>query len=301
MKYTATFLCLALLLGAGPAPSTQHYQVSGLVLSVDPAHRTVTVSHDAIPGYMEAMVMPYRVRGRSALASLQAGTKIGFTLVVGTTSSFICDIHVQDYDSQERDPSLARRLQTVDAVMRSKSGLPAMIERGQTVPDFSLVDQNRQPVTLSEFSGKVVAMTFIYTRCPLPDYCFRLSNNFQRLQKRFPDRMGRDLVLLSVTFDPDYDQPEVLAKYAVIWKADLNGWHFLTGPMASIKEVCGRFGMNFWPDEGLMTHSLRTVIIDRDRKLVANLEGNQYSAVQLGDLLDATLKQVKSGVKPDPR
>jgi protein SCO1/2 len=152
-----------------------------------------------------------------------------------------------------------------------------------------LIDQNNRPVTLSEFHGKVVGVTFIYTRCPLPDYCLRLSGNFARLQKRFNDRMDRDLVLFSITFDPDHDQPEVLAKYASIWKSNVGGWHFLTGPLSTVKQVTAMFGMNFWPDEGLMTHSLHTAIIDREGKLVANIEGNQFSAVQLGDLVQATL------------
>jgi protein SCO1/2 len=116
-----------------------------------------------------------------------------------------------------------------------------------------------------------------------------LSNNFARLQKRFNDRLGRDLVLLSISFDPDHDHPEVLAKYADQWKANVEGWHFLTGTLNTVKQVCGMFGMNFWPDEGLLTHSLHTAILDREGKLVANIEGNQFTAVQLGDLVEAVL------------
>ena len=173
--------------------------------------------------------------------------------------------------------------------MRSKAGSASTLSIGQTVSDFSLVDQTNRSVTLSEFRGKVVAITFIYTRCPLPDYCMRLSNNFAQLQKRFNTRMGRDLVLLSITFDPDHDSPDVLAKYAETWKANVDGWRFLTGTLSNVKQVCGMFGMNFWPDEGLLTHSLHTAIVDREGKLVANIEGNQFTAVQLGDLVEVTL------------
>jgi protein SCO1 len=189
----------------------------------------------------------------------------------------------------ERDPAQVRRLELLDEAMRSKADSPSKLTSGQTVPDFSLIDQNNRSVTLSEFHGKVVAITFIYTRCPLPDYCIRLSNNFARLQKRFNDRMSRDLVLLSITFDPEYDQPGVLAKYAATWKANVEGWHFLTGELSKVKQVCGMFGVNFWRDEGLMTHSLHTVIVDRERRLVANIEGNQFTPAQLGDLVQATL------------
>jgi protein SCO1/2 len=132
------------------------------------------------------------------------------------------------------------------------------------VADFTLIDQTGKPVRLSQFAGKVVALTFIYTSCPLPNFCFRLSNHFGQLNKRFAARMGRDLVLLSITFDPVHDSPEVLAKYAATCKADPKSWHFLTGSLAEVKAVCARFGLNFWQEEGLFTHSMHTVVIDRE-------------------------------------
>jgi protein SCO1/2 len=233
------------------------------------------------------------VRDPKALDGLNAGDKIDFTLVVSSTSSYIRDLHVHRYLSTERDPAAARRLQVLDEAMRVQAGAtpPNAVGIGQAVPDFSLVDQEGRTVTLSSLQGKVVGVTFIYTRCPLPDFCFRLSTNFSRLQQRFSARMGHDLVLLSITFDPQHDQPEVLAKYAAIWKANGEGWHFLTGPLATVKQVCGMFGMNFWRDEGLLTHSLHTLVIDREGKLVANIEGNEFSATQLGDLVEAALNR----------
>ena len=288
MRYRILFLPLLFVLGL-LARSIQRYEVTGLVLTVDIPHRTVLVSHDPIPGFMDAMTMPYRVDNPRVLDTLKAGEKIEFTLVVGKTSSYITNVHVREYDSWERDPAQNRRLALLDEAMRSKAGSASTLSIGQTVSDFSLVDQTNRPVTLSEFRGKVVAITFIYTRCPLPDYCVRLSNNFAQLQKRFNTRMGRDLVLLSITFDPDHDSPDVLAKYAETWKANVDGWRFLTGTLSNVKQVCGMFGMNFWPDEGLLTHSLHTAIVDREGKLVANIEGNQFTAVQLGDLVEVTL------------
>jgi len=272
------------------AASVQRFQVTGLVLTVDAPHRSVLVSHDPIAGYMDAMTMPFRVNNPRLLENLKPGDKVEFTLVVGKTLSYISNVQVQEYDSTERDPAQVRRLRILDEAMRSKTESQSTLSIGQAVPDFSLIDQTNHPVTLSEFRGKVVAITFIYTRCPLPDYCMRLSRNFASLQKRFSHRMGRDLMLLSITFDPDHDQPEVLSKYADVWNANVEGWHFLTGPLSAVKPVCGMFGMNFWRDEGLMTHSLHTAVLDREGKLVANIEGNRFTAVQLGDLVEATLK-----------
>ena len=101
--------------------------------------------------------------------------------------------------------------------------------------------------------------------------------------------MGRDLILLTVTFDPVHDQPDVLAKYAATWKADPRTWHFLTGSAADIRRVCDLFGEDFFQDEGLMNHSLHTALIGRDGKLLSNLEGNDFTAAQLGDLTESVL------------
>jgi len=105
------------------------------------------------------------------------------------------------------------------------------------MPDFTLTDQLNRPVRLSDFQGKVVAVDFIYTRCPLPDVCPRLSANFARLQTRFRERIGRELVLLSITIDPQYDTPGELLKYAKIWNAEEQGWRFLTGADGEIEIV----------------------------------------------------------------
>ncbi len=146
-------------------------------------------------------------------------------------------------------------------------------------------------VRLSALQGRVVAITFIYTRCPLANFCFRMSNNFGVLQRRFADRMEKDLVLLGISFDPEYDQPETLADYARTWTKDSKGWHFLTVPSADVKNLCGEFGVNLWQDEGLLTHSLHTVILDRQGRIAANVEGNEYSAKQLGDLVEAVMNR----------
>ena len=123
-------------------------------------------------------------------------------------------------------------------------------------------------------------------------YCFRLSNNFGQLQKRFRTRMGSNLVLFSIVIDPAHDQPTALADYAKTWKADSHYWHFLTGPPPEIEKVARAFDMNFYPDEALFVHSFHTVVIDREGKLAANLEGNSFSAKQLGDLVETVMAKV---------
>ncbi len=280
-----------LLLACLPAiaAAAERYPVTGLILSIDGPHRTFTASCTEIPGYMKAMVMPIPVREAKALTDLKPSMFVDFTLVVEKDHSYAENVRVHDYENLAQEPLLVRRLQLL-ARLDKANPLAPTLDIGQPVPDFTLTDQTGQSVSLSRFKGKVVGVTFIYTSCPLPDYCFRLSNNFGRLQKRFADRMGRDLVLLSISFDPVHDTPEVLAKYGAIWKADPNSWHFLTGTREEVKAVCGRFGLNFWPDESAFTHSMHTIVIDRQGKLAANFEGNQFSAEQLGDFVETTLK-----------
>jgi protein SCO1/2 len=284
------FVLLALLsvcTSTGWAAST--YSVTGLLLKVDQPHQTFVASCRSIPGYMDAMVMPYSVRDAKELEGLAPGLMIEFTLVVGQESAYAEKIHVRAYQSVEQDPLTARRLKLFDGAFDSSAPATRVLEAGERVPEFALTDQRRQRIALSQFSGKVVLLNFIYTRCALPNFCFRIANNFGVLQRRFKTRMGRDLVFLTVTFDPVHDTPEALAYYAGRWKAEAGTWHFLTGATPDVQRVCNLFGVDFFPDEGLMDHSLHTAVIDRSGKLVANLEGNEFTPDQLGDLAQTVL------------
>ena len=283
--FAALFAVLCLC--AGGARANVRYSVRGLVLKVDKVHLTFVASCESIPGYMEAMAMPYAVRDAKELEGLAQGAFIDFTLVVEKDTAYAEKIHVREYQSVEPDPETTRRLKLLDGAFGSTAG--EVLEAGQKVPDFMLTDQKRRRVALSQFSGKVVLINFVYTRCALPNFCLRISNNFGVLQRRFQARMGKDLIFLTVTFDPAHDTPEAMAKYASIWKADPVTWRFLTGATAEIARVCAWFGVDFFPDEGLMDHSLHTAIIDPARKLVVNLEGNEYTADQLGDLVQTVL------------
>jgi protein SCO1/2 len=268
----------------------KHYAARGVVLKVDRGGGAVLVSTDAIPGFMEPMAMSYPVKDAKELDALAPGATIDFDLVVTPETSYIQAIKLRAFRSAEQDPLTASRLKLLDQI-DSSAATVKQIGAGESVPDFTLTDQSAQPVKLSDFSGKVVVISFMYTRCALPNYCFRLSNNLARLQKRFHDALGRELILLSVTFDPAHDQAPQLVEYAKIWHADPATWHMLTGPTDQVQTVCREFGVSAYPDEGLLIHSLHTVIINREGKLVANLEGNEFSAVQLGDLVDTVMKR----------
>jgi len=276
---------LLILLFSVVSQAEQRYQASGLVLSVDRVHKSMVVSCREIPGFMDAMAMSFSVPDAKALEPLDRGALIEFILVVGKENPHAENVRVRGYDSAEREPAKARRLQALEEALRGSRRLTV----GQAVPDFTLTDQQGRSLHFRQFAGKVIALNFVYTRCALPEYCVRSTNNFGVIQKQFQRRLGKDLVLLTVTFDPVHDRPETLRNYAKTWKADPDNWRFLTGAVGDVQRVCDLFGVNYVPDEGVFVHSLHSAIVGRDGKLVANLEGNEFTAQQFADLLTSVL------------
>ena len=237
--------CISASLTAGCA---KRYRVDGLVLRADPARATLTVSHRDIPGYMPAMTMPFPVRKPAELAGLRPGMRVRFDLAGGKAR------HIR-----------VERASTGDIQLPAA---PAPVAVGQAMPDFTLTDERGREIRLSALRGQVVAVDFIYTRCPLPEVCPRLSANFARLQRRF----GARLTLLSITLDPQYDSPAVLA-----------------GDLREIEKIAARFGLVQWPEEGAIVHTSQTGVIARDGTLAAVVEGSTYQAGQLLDLIESLL------------
>ena len=254
-------LFFACLLGA------KTYQVDGILVALDPAQNTITVSHRPISKLMPAMTMPFRLRDPKDMQLLHVGSRVQFDLVI------------------ENQQSQARHVRIVG---QSDLDIPEPKDRkkiGEMIPDFGLIDQNSKAVRLSDFRGKTVAVNFLYTRCPLPDVCPRLSANFALLQRRFRLKTGSELVLLSITIDPQFDSPEVLQEYAKRWGAQSEAWRFLTGASAEIQRVAGNLGLVYWPDEGSLGHNSTTSVIGRDGRLAAIVEGSSFRVDQLGDLI----------------
>ena len=260
---------LALTIAAAGLAKT--WRVDGIVIAVDRGARTMLVSHRPIPNYMGAMAMPFRVENTGQLEGLYPGVRIQFDLTVAKDGS-----------------SLARNVRKTgepDAVVKPTKGA---IGIGDPVPDFSLTSEAGEPIRLADLRGKVVAINFLYTRCPLPDVCPRLAANFATLQRRFADRMGADLVFLSVTVDPDFDTPIVLAEYARRWGAQSPGWRFLTGDVSRIAAALGEV---YWTDEGSIGHNSTTSIIDRHGRLSAVVTGSTWRLDQLDQLLKYELEK----------
>ena len=260
----------------GAAGCARHYSTQGLVLAIDKPGAVVTISHDQFAGFMDAMVMPFDLRGAARGVSLTPGDRVRLRLAVKGERSW-----VDRLDIISAAP--------VDVGLQNTPAAPLLVPVGAAVPDFELLDQTGARLTLASLKGKVVAVNFIYTRCPLPDYCPRMVANFRTLRDRFAEQLDRDLVLLTVTFDPKYDTPQTLARFAADQRAGGRGWHFLTGDGPRIERVCAAFGIQYWPEEGLITHTLQTAVIDRGGRLAATVEGKDFNARQLGDLVATVL------------
>ena len=237
--------------------------MEGLVLQTDPAERTMVVSHRPVEGFMPGMAMPFHVARGEDFSNLATGARVKFDLYVGKKESVARHVRVETATLDYPAPAPANRLSP-----------------GARVPDFSLTDQAGRVVRLGDFAGRVVAVDFIYTRCPLPDVCPRLSANFAYLAKRVPE-----VQLLSVTIDPQFDTPAVLAEYGRRYGSDGERWRFLTGSIEQVREVAGLFGLIYWPEDGSITHTVTTGIIGRDGKLAALVGGSSYRPEQLRDLV----------------
>ena len=296
MKMGRAFLALALLVPAAMAAAAGHpHTVQGVLLKADPASRTIEVSCDAIPGYMDAMVMTFAVRNTEVLKNLQPGGTVRFAMMEEGNEEFADHLEAIKVQNYEAEPTEASRLTYLHRAL-DHTAAQKVIHIGGLVPNFTLTDQSNRSTQLDDFKGMVVVLSFAYSRCPNPNYCFRLSNNLAQVNRRFHSLTGHSLILLTIVIEPDHDQGQALAHYADTWKADWSAWRFLTGPLADIHAIAERFGMDFWNNEGYLTHSFHTVVIDRDGRLAANLEGNQFTADQLSDLVGTVLDRPASPV-----
>ena len=250
---------------AGPEP--RRFSLRGQVLAVQPDRQVVTVKHEDIRGFMDAMTMPFKVRDRRLLDPLRPGDLITATLVVLGDESYLEGI--ERVGRADLPPPTAVAPPT-----------PALLQPGEPVPDVTLTDQDGRPLALSSLAGSTVVLTFIYTRCPLPDYCPLMDRNFEAIQKAIAAGTARGVRLLSITFDPSFDTLAVLKAHAAAVGADPAIWSFLTGDAAVIEQFGARLGLEVMRDPsnpGDITHNLRTAIIDRRGTLKKIFDGNDWT------------------------
>jgi protein SCO1/2 len=235
-----------------PEPSARRYHLVGKVVSIDVEHNSLNIDGQKIPGFMSAMTMPYPVRDAKTLSSLGPGDEITADVVVTDEGAYLENIVVTKKGSGGVKPAGARNT-------------PAP---GDQVPDFAFVDQDGKQIHLRSYQGHVLLVTFIYTRCPFPDYCPLVSRNFSQIYvalKKDP-ALGPKVRLLSVSFDPEHDTPAVLKRYAESFRATTGGhpfdrWKFTVVPAKNLPKVADFFGLIYTPEKGQISHSMSTTVI----------------------------------------
>jgi len=274
------FIILSLIpmIACGPRRSAneKRYPLKGKVVAVDKSERTATIAHEDIPGYMPGMTMPFRIKNDADLEMLKPGDQVTATLVVDDLSSWIEITAIVEGGSP----------------LTPTTAVPGEPKPGDEIPDFGLVNQDGKRIRLSQFKGKALALTFIYTRCPQPDQCTLMSNNFaaidQELQKQ-PDLYARTH-LLTITFDPDYDSPKVMRSYGAghtgrYSDETFQHWEFATGSKDEVKGIAQFFGLRYFLDtesgNEQVIHSLRTAVISPDGKLIKLYRGNEWKPEEI--------------------
>jgi protein SCO1/2 len=240
------------------------YPLAGVVKRVERELQHVTIDHEAIPGFMDAMNMRFAYTDRSVLDHLQPGDRVQGTLRVEREHGVVSEYQLRD---------LVVTGQTARGVTSGVAELPArgrLLEPGDLVPDFTMTNQDGQAVKLSGLRGKVVVLTFIYTRCPLPDFCPMMDRKFSELAEHLRNSPGRaaSVRLVSLSFDPDHDTADVLRKHAQIRGAAPPLWSYAVASHAELAKIAAPLGLTYIPGTDDIAHNLSTAIIDRAGKLV---------------------------------
>lgn len=254
-----------------PAPAERQFELRGQILAVR-SPTELLVQHEDIKGFMPAMTMPYKVRDTQA-QGYQAGDLIRATLVVTDTDAWITRI-------EKTGTAPLPEKEATD----SASTAGTFLRSGDAAPDTALIDENGQPLSLAAWRGSAVAVTFIYTRCPLPQYCPTLDRRFaavQQLVKSNSALSGR-VRLLTVSFDPDADTAAVLRAHAKTLGADPQIWRFASAPRGVVDRFAAAFGVSTMREaDRTITHNMRTAVIDPDGRVVTIYDGTEWTAEQL--------------------
>jgi protein SCO1/2 len=252
--------------------TTTNYPIKGVVKRVESELEHVSIQHEAIPGFMDAMTMRFSYPDKKSLESLHPGDRVSGTLRVFKENGVVTDYALLDLTVTEPAPPTPKVLDTSGATPRLRDE-PKRLNPGDLVPDFTMTLQDGKSLKLSSLRGKVVVLTFIYTRCPLPDFCPRMDKQFSDLAARVSATgvRAQGVRLISLSFDPDHDTPEVLARHAKSRGAVPPLWTFAVASYEELAKIGPPLGLFYKPGEKEVAHNLCTVIIDPEGK-IARLE-----------------------------
>jgi len=230
--------------------NAQVFAIKGILQGLDLNDETVTIQHEAVSNFMAAMTMPFKVKNSNELAGLSIGDEISFHLHVVEAESWVDQISKIGVAPPGENKNSAHQ-QASDA-------------RKTPLWFYKFTNELGQDVSLNDFHGQALAVTFIYTRCPLPDACQRLSKNFQEAEQKLEGMTNAPVNwhFISFSFDTDYDTPDVLKKYGEFYNYDPAHWSFLTGPPDKIAELARLSDLKYEFDNGLYDHNFRTLVVD---------------------------------------
>ncbi len=244
----------------------KRYDFKGKVVAVEPGKHSVTVSHEDVKGYMPAMTMPFTVKSDSDLQILAPDDEITATLVVDGSHSWLEGLIIS---RQSANPA-------------AMPGV-TMAKEGDEVPDFTLRNQDNREIHIQKYRGRTLLLTFIYTRCPVPDYCTLMSNNFAQIDRALSQdaALYEKTHLLSISIDPSYDTPAVLRSYGAAHTERYQNetfahWEFAGGTTEQVKKIAEYFGLTYFPEKDQIIHALRTVIVKPDGKIAKIYTGNEW-------------------------
>ncbi len=260
------------------------YPARGVVREIDAGENTVSIQHDAIPGYMPAMTMPFEVKDTSELNGLSPGDSVTFQIKVTPKNGWIEQLHKLGAPVETNIPITGpfRLVRDVD-----------LLNPGDPLPDYGFTNELGQAARLASFRGQALAITFIFTRCPYPNFCPRMSELFHdTLEILTHNPPGpTNFHFLTVSFDPDYDTPAQLKTYAEFHQYDPKRWSFLTGQLIDITALADGFGMKFAHDGPSINHNLRTAVVDASGHVQTVLIGNKWTPEELAAELTKAMKR----------
>jgi protein SCO1/2 len=265
----ATLICPA----CARRPAVQEYPLHGQVLAVRPADREVVIRHDDVPGLMPGMTMPFKVRDAAALDGVGAGDFVTARLEVAGTEAYVTALRKTG------------RHEPVPAGLSLPRVMDPPLRAGETVPDATLETAEGRPFRPADLSGHAWALTFVYTRCPVPTFCPALERRFLAVQKTIlADSTLAGARLVAVTIDPEFDRGAVLREHAAGIGADPRVWTFVTGDRQAIDRFGERFGLtivrgNGTPEE--LVHSLRTVVVNPKGRITQIFDGTESDTATL--------------------
>ncbi len=260
-------------------PSAKRYPFKGRIVAINSQSQSAIIDGDAIPGFMDAMAMDYKIKPPSMLNQFASGDTISAEVVVVEAKGDAApDYWLENVKVTSHSAPPAQ-------TPKSSLHMPAP---GEDVPNFAFTNQSGRRISLQQYRGKVLFVTFIYTRCPFPDFCPRMSSNFAEIYKQLPSNPSlAGAHLLSISFDPNYDTPKVLRDYAfsVAHTHDaalFSRWEFAVPISADLPKVADFFALTVKPEGGLITHNLSTAVIGPDGKIVSWYHGSDW---QVSDLI----------------